>query len=171
VANYESAYRLHPMPWLLVNIGRVHQKSGNPQAAIESYQRYFAVPESDRDAGTNAKAREYLRQAEEDLKRPKKATVIREREVNSPRPLWRILTGTSLMALGALSLGFGVVGLGFDGNCVDSVPAGTACRERYASAAMGAGLSVAGGTALAAGIVLVAWPGPKSVVQVPSRGP
>lgn len=171
VSNYESAYRMHPMPWLLVNIGRVHQKSGNPQAAIDSYQRYFAMPESDREAATNAKAREYLRQAEEDLKRPKKLTVIHEREVSGPRPLWRILTGSGLMALGLVSVGFGAVGLGLDGRCVDSVPAGEVCSQVYATVPMGAGLTVGGSLALAAGVALVAWPGPKAVVQVASRGP
>ena len=171
VANYESAYLLHPMPWLLVNIGRVHQKRGNAQAAIDSYKRYFAMPESDREPATNAKAREYLRQAEEDLKRPKKLTVIHEREVSGPRPLWRILTGSGLMALGLVSVGFGAVGLGLDGRCVDSVPAGEVCSQIYATVPMGAGLTVGGGLALAAGVALVAWPGPKAVVQVASRGP
>ena len=170
VANYESAYRMHPMPWLLVNIGRVHQKSGNAQAAIDSYRRYFAVPESDREAATNAKAREYLRQAEEDLKRPTKSTVIREREGSGPRPLWRILSGVGLMALGATGLGFGIGGLAIDGRCVDQAPAGSACMRIYSALPMGVGLTVAGGLMTAAGVALVAWPGPKAVLQVDVRG-
>lgn len=166
VANYESAYRMHPMPWLLVNIGRVHQKSGSAQAAIDSYRRYFAVPESDREAATNAKAREYLRQAEEDLKRPTKSTVIREREVSGPRPLWRILSGVGLMALGATGLGFGIGGLAFNGTCVQSpVPPALECDRKYATVPMGVGLAAAGGLVMAAGVVLVALPGPKTVVR------
>lgn len=166
VANYESAYRMHPMPWLLVNIGRVHQKRGNPKSAIESYQRYFATPDSDREASTNAKAREYLRQAEDDLKRPKKPSVIREREISSPRPLWRILTGTGLVTLGAVGLGMGIAGLALNGTCADSVPMGTVCDRVYATMPSGVGLTVTGGLVAAAGAVLLAWPGRRAVVQV-----
>ena len=168
VSNYESAYRMHPMAWLLVNIGRVHQKSGNPKAAIASYERYFAAPESDREASTNAKAREYLRQAEEDLKRPKGPTVIREREVSGPRPLWRILTGTGLIALGAAGLGFGLTSLAFHNTCVQApVPPGAECDRKYVTLPLGIGLSVPGALLLAGGVVLVALPGPKQVLRAP----
>lgn len=168
LANYEAAYRLQPVPWLLVNIGRIQQKSGNPQGAIENFQRYLALPPSQRDADTAAKAQEYLKQAEEDLRRPKKPMVIREREERGPRPLWRVLTGSGLIALGVTGLGIGMAGLALNGQCVSEPAPGVTCREVYTTIPSGVGFSVAGGLLAVGGAVLVALPGPRKIVRVDS---
>src|SRR5262245_58968470 len=38
---YQSAYGLSEAAWLLVNIGRIQQKLGRPQQAIDSYRKYL----------------------------------------------------------------------------------------------------------------------------------
>ena len=166
LANYEAAYRLQPVPWLLVNIGRVQQKSGNPQAAIDNFQRYLALPPAEREPDTEQKAQDYLKQAQEDLRRPKKPLVIREREERGPRPLWRILTGSGLMALGVAGIGIGATGLAWNGQCTEATDPMRACREVYSTLPTGIGFTVSGSLLAIGGAILVALPGPRSIVRV-----
>ena len=63
---YESAYRQWQSPWLLINIGRIHQKLGRPVQAISTYHDYFDRAGNDSPERIAA-ARDFLRQAEQDL--------------------------------------------------------------------------------------------------------
>lgn len=63
-STYQSAYDRSKAPWLLLNVGRMHQKAGYTQQAIDTYQRLLDDPVAQQDAEIQSKAREYLRQTE-----------------------------------------------------------------------------------------------------------
>lgn len=42
-ALYEQAYEMDPAPVLLFNLGYVHEKRGDSQAALDTYRRYLAA--------------------------------------------------------------------------------------------------------------------------------
>ncbi|MBL9008734.1 MAG: PEGA domain-containing protein [Myxococcales bacterium] len=85
-----------------------------------------------------------------------------------PRPKWRIALGGALIGVGALGMLYGITGLALNGQCVDSVPMGTACLQKYTSLPMGAALTGVGVAAAAVGAVLIALPGPRNTL--PSTG-
>lgn len=68
LVSYQSAYVQKPTPWLLVNIGRMQQKAGRPQQAIRTFKRFLDDPLAHQDIESQTKAREYLQQAEEEVR-------------------------------------------------------------------------------------------------------
>lgn len=89
-----------------------------------------------------------------------------------PRPLYRLAAGAATIAAGALLIGFGASALAFDEQCVGGAPVTTTslCLKIYDTRTPGQGLTVAGGLLVGAGVVLLAWPGPKRKVQVAQSG-
>lgn len=67
LVNYQTAYAKHPENWLLINIGRMQQKTNRSQQAIVTYQRYLALSTGSADPSLDNKARTYLRQAEAEV--------------------------------------------------------------------------------------------------------
>ena len=64
LAAYRAAQALHPVVWLLVNIGRMEHKLGRHAEAIAHYREYLARTESDGDSELRQKARQYLQETE-----------------------------------------------------------------------------------------------------------
>lgn len=64
LAAYRAAQALHPVVWLLVNIGRMEHKLGRHADAIAHYREYLARTESDGDSELRQKARQYLQETE-----------------------------------------------------------------------------------------------------------
>lgn len=68
LVSYQSAYARQPVPWLLINIGRMQQKAGRPQQAIATYKRFLDDPAAAGDVELQSTARKYLQQAEDEVK-------------------------------------------------------------------------------------------------------
>lgn len=66
VVAYQAAYGRHPMPWLLINLGRTLHKLGRPQEALAHYQRYTSA-EPNGPADRQQMVRDYTAQAEKAL--------------------------------------------------------------------------------------------------------
>lgn len=64
LAAYRAAQALHPVVWLLVNIGRMEHKLGRHADAIAHYREYLARTDSDGDSELRQKARQYLQETE-----------------------------------------------------------------------------------------------------------
>ena len=76
-----------------------------------------------------------------------------------PRPLWRIVTGSVLLAGGITTLGFGAWGLSLNGACVDSPePPMLKCKQVFNTVKIGSGLVVAGGLVTIGSILMIALP-------------
>ncbi len=97
---------------------------------------------------------------------PPKAPTMEWRRM--PRPKWRLGLGISSMVVGAVTLGFGASALAVNGQCIDSPPSGT-CRQIFNTLAPGVGLTVTGLLVLGVGTGLVAWPGPRQLVQTSQK--
>lgn len=160
LSNYRDAYERKPVPWLLINIGRVQQKMGKPQDAIDSYQQFLDSPGAQADLELVVTARQYQKQAMQDLANPKQSKVVVMREERAPRPLWRIVLGSTLLAGGLGMVIPGAYHLALNGRCVDDpVPPALNCPTIYAGVSTGAPLLTAGVLSLAAGVITIALPG------------
>lgn len=160
LANYEDAYARKPVPWLLINIGRVQQKMGRPKDAIDLYQRFLDSPAAQTDLELVVTAHQYKKQALQDLANPKQSRVIVMREERGPRPLWRLLLGSGLLAGSMGMLAPGTYNLALEGKCVDDpVPPALACPTIYSGIPTGAPLVALGVLSLAGGIITIALPG------------
>lgn len=60
---YQAAYVRVPMPWLLVNVGRMEQKLGRCEAALATYNRYLAIGTAD-SPGLREDVKGYVAQCE-----------------------------------------------------------------------------------------------------------
>jgi hypothetical protein len=79
------------------------------------------------------------------------------------RPLWRIVSGSAAIGVGALLTGFGASALAVDGTCIEpAVAPALVCRDLFDTRSQGIGLLTAGLLVAAGGAVLLALP--------PSRG-
>lgn len=92
-------------------------------------------------------------------------------------PLWRVLTGTALVAGGGVMFGFGLSAFAYDGVCVPTPPPGVlACRRYYDTQSKGVALVTAGALTAVAGALLATIPSRRSRVtlraqlQLPSLG-
>jgi tetratricopeptide (TPR) repeat protein len=122
---YQQTYAMTPLPWLLLNIGRVQQKLGRNEQAAGSYRKileFNAKMPTDETAGladveVTAKAREYLKQAEDAIAEQKRANpgvVVTTAPVVDKVPLYKrwwfwtaIGGGVGLVAVG-VGLGIGL---------------------------------------------------------------
>lgn len=160
LSNYRDAYDRKPVPWLLINIGRVQQKMGRPKDAIDSYQAFLDSPGAKADLELVVTARQYQKQAVQDLADPKRSRVIVMREERAPRPLWRIVLGSTIIAGGLGALIPGAYHLAQNGQCVEApMPPALNCPTIYSGVQTGAPLVTVGLVGIAGGIALIAAPG------------
>lgn len=90
----------------------------------------------------------------------------------APRPLWRILAGSTALVAGGLLIGFGAGAQSVNGLCIDAVePPSNQCSRLYQTATLGTALIVSGAVAATAGVVLLAVPGPQRPQRVAREGP
>lgn len=105
LAGYQAAYAQTPTPWLLVNIGRLHQKMGRLDLAIRSFRQFLDDPRAAQDEESQEKAREYLRQAESSSAlRLQKTTVNPPAQDRTPDHkkwwFWSVLGGATVLTFG-----------------------------------------------------------------------
>lgn len=188
LAAYNAAYERKPVPWLLVNIGRMQQRLGQHDAAIATYKRFLAKPRQANDEEAHDKVLSYLRSAESERAAQSSsaapaatvssgtASAPADPAAREPRPKWRIGLGAGALGVGLLLSGLGAGALSVDGQCktpgdgpmgcaldMESGQAGVrVIRGTGAGAAMlSLGLALSG-----AGAVLIALPG-KRVQSAP----
>lgn len=89
-----------------------------------------------------------------------------------PRPRWRLALGGGAVGAGLIMSGFGISGLVTDGQCfADPLPGALACRQRFDTSTTGGVLLGVGLAVSAAGVVLLAVPGPRTATRVPIAAP
>jgi tetratricopeptide (TPR) repeat protein len=96
---YIAAYAVKPVPWLLLNIGRVQQKLGRFDDAIQMYRAFLDLPRQEGDEEQRARATEYLAKAEsaKKVQTPEKCVSI----VKESKPaykqwwLWTLVGGAA----------------------------------------------------------------------------
>ena len=76
LASLREAYALQPVPWLLFNIGRIHQKAGRTDEALAAFRAFLQQSQVADEAWQREKARVYVEQVERE-----RAAVERERTV------------------------------------------------------------------------------------------
>lgn len=120
---YQQTYAMRPLPWLLLNIGRVQQKLGRHEQAAVSYRKIIEpnrkLPADELEAASDvevtAKAREYLKQAEDAVaaqkqERPQVAPTavapVEKVPLYKKWWFWTALSGG--IGLAALGIGLGV---------------------------------------------------------------
>jgi tetratricopeptide (TPR) repeat protein len=90
---YQQTYAMKPLPWLLLNVGRIQQKLGRHDQAAATYRKLLdfnaKMPTDEASTGladveVTTKAREYLKQAE--------AAIAEQRRLN---PTAVVTTGTT----------------------------------------------------------------------------
>lgn len=64
---YQGAYALQPVPWLLLNIGRMQQKLGRYQSARDNFRTYLDSEAAKQNEALANKVMQYLKQAEEEV--------------------------------------------------------------------------------------------------------
>lgn len=90
---YQAAYARRPVPWLLVNIGRLQQKLGRLDDAIITYRKFY-TGEGLRDQALRLKARTFVAQALDDLAK-QRTSDLPPREVSEPTPAGSIQDGVA----------------------------------------------------------------------------
>lgn len=68
LSTYQLAFQRNQVPWLLVNIGRMYQLTGNPSEAIKNFDVFLGLPGAEDYPEFVHKASGYRVQAVEDLK-------------------------------------------------------------------------------------------------------
>lgn len=91
------------------------------------------------------------------------------RSERSPRPLWRIITGSAVAALGVGLVGYGLSGIAIDGSCAEQGPTGV-CRQIFGSKGTGIAFSAIGSAVTLGGALLIALPGGNRNVEVETGG-
>ena len=89
------------------------------------------------------------------------------RWIVQPRPRWRLALGGVLLGAGVIGAGFGISGLSVDKGCMPSIDPN--CNREYQTGGIGGGLLGVGIGLVGAGVVLMAIPGSRHAVAVPSR--
>lgn len=125
LALYQAAYALRPAARLLINIGRVQQKLGHHEDAINSYRKYLDTPASLEDPEGRTRAETFLREAEAakpEAPAPElvntKDLAIRAPERREPPPsptpaykrrwFWGVLGGVAAVTIVTVGLGVGL---------------------------------------------------------------
>lgn len=103
----QEAYELYPEPILLYNLGRALEGAGDPQAALEAYERYLQEdPQSDKRGAVQARIETLRDQVEERNALEEEARRAREGSVSTTD------TRTKVNPVPWVVAGVGVVGLG-----------------------------------------------------------
>lgn len=76
LVSLREAYSLQPVPWLLFNIGRIHQKAERTDEALAAFRAFLQQSQAADEAGQREKARVYVEQVERE-----RAAAERERTV------------------------------------------------------------------------------------------
>ena len=111
---YQAAHARRPAPWLLVQMGRMQQKLGNPEEAIRLYQQFAASPESDNYSDYREAARRYKQEAIQDLVHRQPSGQPTEPAASSERTpvykkwwFWTVLIGGAVVVT-AVGVGVGL---------------------------------------------------------------
>lgn len=169
---FEKAHALEPVPNLLYNIAKCHEKQEQYEQAVDYYQKFAVAPEVDSKARQAALDRvESLREIAELKKGESGETDPRQRTNGSDRKqveptkpvvqednsaaVWTMIGGGALLAGGA------VVGLGLAAPKADAVKTGATYADRKASrddaktyALVADGLLVSGAVVTGIGMIL-----------------
>ena len=105
LASLREAYSLQPVPWLLFNIGRIHQKAGRTDEALAAFRAFLQQSQATDEAWQREKARVFVEQIERER-------VVVEKPVVNPSPppqkkpiykkwwFWTIVGGAAAVAVG-----------------------------------------------------------------------
>lgn len=109
--HYEAAYGRKQAPWLLVQIGRMHQKRLRHQDALNCYEKYLSSPNVASDLEYYPVALKYRSQVIEELERASKKTSPAEQPGHVPVYkkwwFWTALIGSAAI-IGAVGVGLGI---------------------------------------------------------------
>jgi hypothetical protein len=185
---YTAAYARRPAPWLLFNIGRMQQYMGLYAQALQSYRAVLMTASSPGEEDLRRRAREFLRQTEEDGTEnnkkardlppeepgagspdepqglmapvlPKGRPLTPPRALRAARPTWRLVLGGVLTVGGVGLVSSGSTLLGFGSRCyLDSQPP-VLCLAEPSTVGVDVSLLVLGAASLVTGGVLVGLPG------------
>lgn len=89
-------------------------------------------------------------------------------ERQQPRPRWRLAVGGVAIGAGVLLTGFGISAVAINGQCARGPQEGGLCDGSYSTGSIGGGLLGAGLALAAGGAALLAVPGRKERVGVPT---
>lgn len=64
LASFLAAFAIQPVPWLLFNMGRIHQKAGRTDEALAAYRTFLQQSQADDEASQRDKARLYVEQVD-----------------------------------------------------------------------------------------------------------
>lgn len=111
--DFQKAYHKSNAPWLLFNIGRVQQRLGQYENAIQSYRHYLdSRDEQPEHLDTREKVERALKQTEKAQDEQKKRMFQSLTSANAPKTpihkrwwFWTLLSGTAV----GISLGVGFV--------------------------------------------------------------
>lgn len=109
---YQLAYQKQPVPWLLVNIGRVLQKQKQYDRALEHYRQFLTTNTGSSEL--NDKVKEYINQAEAEKQASlsiASAALSEKTEIERPKPMYKQWWPWTILGIAAAA-GIGVsVGL------------------------------------------------------------
>lgn len=90
---------------------------------------------------------------------PKPAVAEKPAAPAPKRPVWRIVTGSLLAALGVGMVGFGISALSVNGQCVlPAMAPATKCFDRFTTGTVGGALVGVGAVAVVGGVLMIAIP-------------
>ncbi len=107
LVTYQSAYVRKPVAWLLVNIGRMQQRMGQPQQAMSTYERFLAAPDAAADTELREKALRYLKAAQAEVAMQRSPPVAQQ-PIYKKWWLW-VVVGGAAVAAGAIATATGLV--------------------------------------------------------------
>lgn len=105
---YQAIYQRWPTPWLLINLGRVQQKSGLPAEAVVTYERYLDTAANDKPERLKV-ARAFLAQAKQEIEVQRYKQMLAEAKAKE-RPNYKkwwfwVAIGGTVAAVAAITAG------------------------------------------------------------------
>lgn len=102
LASLREAYSIQPVPWLLFNIGRIHQKAGRTDEALAAFRAFLQQSQAADEAWQREKARVFVEQIERERAAKTVAQVpaaplppLRKKPIYKKWWFWTIVGGTA----------------------------------------------------------------------------